>query len=265
MKLAQIFQQEGDSRTEEEKRFYLKSKWEPPNWKVNKSLLVHNKVIQNKFDNWKQPTRVASNVSAGLKEALKSLKNDDSIDIKMDDKSPCFVVADRKDYISSALNDLSKQSNIEELSEDVDKQRLIKEVEEEILKVVTTMMRNKEMKETTGEYILQKTKEHKVARFYCNWKCHKYEPTQTEFAHAAVRGIVSCSGTADEAVCDYLDFLLNPGMQKLRSYLKGTKDFLLWIEKLKQQYPRVDHISKKCAKQVSKLFIPFLDIRIDTK
>ena len=28
---------------------------------------------------------------------------------------------------------------------------------------------------------------------------------------------------------------------------------------------RVDHISKKCAKQFSKLFIPFLDIRIDTK
>ena len=87
------------------------------------------------------------------------------------------------------------------------------------------MMRNKEMNVTTGEYILQKTKEHKVARFYCNWKCHKYEPTQTEFAHAAVRGIVSCSGTADEAVCDYLDFLLNPGMQKLRSYLKELRIF----------------------------------------
>ena len=28
---------------------------------------------------------------------------------------------------------------------------------------------------------------------------------------------------------------------------------------------RVDHISKKCAKQYSKLFIPFLDMRIDTK
>jgi hypothetical protein len=47
--------------------------------------------------------------------------------------------------------------------------------------------------------------------------------------------IVSCSGTtADEAACDFLDFI---GMQKLRSYLQGTKDFLVWVEKLKQQYP----------------------------
>ena len=26
-------------------------------------------------------------------------------------------------------------------------------------------------------------------------------------------------------------------MRELRSYLKGTKDFLIWIEKLKVQYP----------------------------
>ena len=73
-------------------------------------------------------------------------------------------------------------------------------------------------------------KEHRLARYYAKWKCHKYEPTLTEFATAAVRGIVSCSGTADERACDFLDFVLNPGMQKLRSYLKGTKDFLIWIE-----------------------------------
>ena len=40
-------------------------------------------------------------------------------------------------------------------------------------------------------------------------------------------------------MCDYLDFLLNPGMQNLKSYLKGTKDFLLWVEKLKVQYPEL--------------------------
>ena len=99
------------------------------------------------------------------------------------------------------------------------------------------MVRSKEIKESTAEYILHTSKEHKVARFYCNWKCHKYAPTQCEFAYAAVRGIVSCSGTPDEKVCDFLDFILNPGMQNLRSYLKGTKDFLLWVEKLKKQYP----------------------------
>ena len=61
----------------------------------------------------------------------------------------------------------------------------------------------------------------------------------TEFSHAAVRGIVACSGTADERACDFLDFILNPGMRALRSYLQGTKHFLNWIEKLKEQYPQV--------------------------
>ena len=115
MKLADIFHKDGDSRSEEEKRFYVKSSWEPPQWKVNKSLIIHNQVVQDKFDHWKQPTRVASNVSVEALKAIKSLKNDDTIDIKMDDKSPCFVVADKKDYISSALNDLDKQSILRNL------------------------------------------------------------------------------------------------------------------------------------------------------
>ena len=68
-------------------------------------------------------------------------------------------------------------------------------------------------------------------------KCHKYEPTMYEFGQAAVRGIVACVGTPTENACDFLDFILNPGMRELRSYLKGTKDFLIWIEKLKVQYP----------------------------
>ena len=54
-----------------------------------------------------------------------------------------------------------------------------------------------------------------------------------------MRGIVSCSGTADEKTCDYLDFVLNPGMQSQRSYLNGTKHFLQWIEKFRQQYPEL--------------------------
>ena len=28
-------------------------------------------------------------------------------------------------------------------------------------------------------------------------------------------------------------------MRNLRSYLKGTKDFLIWVEKIKEQYPEL--------------------------
>ena len=60
-----------------------------------------------------------------------------------------------------------------------------------------------------------------------------------EFSQAAVRGIVACIGTPSENACDFLDFILNPGMRQLRSYLKGTKDFLNMIEKMKEQYPEL--------------------------
>ena len=239
MKLEDHFYPDEDSRSEEEKRFYLKqSVWEPNVQNVNKSLTVHNNIIQHKFDQWKQPIRVASNVSNGLQTALKSLKDDDTIDIKLDDKSGSFVVADKTDCKAAALNDLAKQTNIIEIGQ-IDKEKLIKDIEDEVEKVVNSMLARNELKETTAKYIKHKAKEHKLARFYIKWKCHKYLPTMTEFASAAVRGIVSCSGTADEAACDFLDFVLNPGMRELRSYLKGTTDFLSWVERIKQQYPEL--------------------------
>ena len=102
--------------------------------------------------------------------------------------------------------------------------------------VVDACVESGEMLSTTGSFIKHKVKEHSLARYYCNWKTHKYQPTQTEFALAAVRGIVSCSGTTDENLADFLDYLLNPGMKRQRAYLKGTKDFLMWIEDFKVQY-----------------------------
>ena len=110
MKLKAKFYPDEDFRTEEEKRFYVKSDWEPPN--PNHAVRTYEMLIQSKFDVWKQPTRVARNLSHAQIQALKELKNDDKIDIKLDDKGGGFVVADKKDYISSVKNDLDNQENI---------------------------------------------------------------------------------------------------------------------------------------------------------
>ena len=104
--------------------------WEPPN--PSAVVKTHNMLIQNKFDLWKQPTRVARNLSGQQLNAIKELKGNDNIDIKLDDKGGGFVIADKKDYESSALNDLTKQTNIHELDPATDKSAIITEVEEEI-------------------------------------------------------------------------------------------------------------------------------------
>ena len=237
MKIKEYLYPGEDSRSEEEKRFYIKNScWEPP--RVNKTLEVHNMIIQKEFDVWKQPVRVKDNLSVAHRKALEGLKNDEVHDIKLDDKSGSFVFADKSDYISAANNDIYKQTNIQETNvNSVD--NMLKEVANEIARAVDACVTSGEILLTTADFIKHKVKEHKIARYYCNWKTHKYQPTQTEFALAAVRGIVSCSGTPDENLADYLDYILSPGMKQLRSYLKGTKDFLAWVEKLKEQYPEL--------------------------
>ena len=148
------------------------------------------------------------------------------------------MIADKTDYISAANNDVEKLPNIQEI--DVPNVKdLLKEIEIEIAHVVDTCVTSGEILATTADFVKHKVKEHRIARYYINWKTHKYQPSQTEFALAAVRGIVSCSGTPHEHLADYLDYILSPGMKKLRSYLKGTKDFLGWVERLKEQYPEL--------------------------
>ena len=107
MRIKEFFFPDEDSRSEEEKRFYIKkSDWESP--RTNKTLDVHNMIIQNKFDQWKQPLRIKDNLSVAHREALKNLRTDDRLDIKLDDKSGSFVVANREDYIEAGKHSGNK-------------------------------------------------------------------------------------------------------------------------------------------------------------
>ena len=135
MKICDFFHPDEDVRTEEEKRFYTPSPdWEPPAWRVNKSPLKHNQIIQHKFDQWKQPVRVKDNLSKECRDAIKSLKRKD---ISLDDKSGSFVVSDKNTYIEAALNDLVKQNNIAEVTanSETDKEVIIQEIENKISEV----------------------------------------------------------------------------------------------------------------------------------
>ena len=154
MKLKAKFYPDEDFRTEEEKRFYVKSDWEPPN--PNHAVRTYEMLIQSKFDVWKQPTRVARNLSHAQIQALKELKNDDKIDIKLDDKGGGFVVADKKDYISSVKNDLDNQENITVVDPQTDRKNIIRNVNSEIATIVNQMIVSGEISKSTGHYITQK-------------------------------------------------------------------------------------------------------------
>ena len=177
-------------------------------------------------------------MSQPMREALENLNKNDKRDIKLDDKSGCFVIADMDDYKSAALNSLENLDSVEEVT-GLNTEDVVKEIEAEVGEIVFDMVTAGEVSQQTAELIVNRSKEFKLARYYSNWKCHKYEPSKYECAFASVRGIVACVGTPSERAADFLDFVLNPGMRQLRSYLKGTKDLLILIEQLKTQYPEL--------------------------
>ena len=44
--------------------------------------------------------------------SLRNNRDDDTIEVREDDKSGTFVICDKSDYKDAALNDLNKQTNI---------------------------------------------------------------------------------------------------------------------------------------------------------
>ena len=62
------------------------------------------------------------------------------MDIKLDDKGGGFEIADTRDNISRALNNLENQANINEVRYDVDKEEVIKEDETEIATIVDQIL-----------------------------------------------------------------------------------------------------------------------------
>ena len=88
---------------------------------------------------------ICGNSHKGSKEfvkanAIKELKENDTMDIKLDDKGGGFVIADTRDNISRALNNLENQANINEVRYDVDKEEVIKEDETEIATIVDQIL-----------------------------------------------------------------------------------------------------------------------------
>ena len=77
------------------------------------------------------PKRIADNMSKHMRGALKGLNNDVSRDVKLDDKSGCFVVADK--------NSLNKLTSVEEVI-DRDTDDVMKDIESTVGEMVFDMI-----------------------------------------------------------------------------------------------------------------------------
>ena len=95
------------------------------------------------------------------------------------------------------------------------------------------MVSNGWMEEKTGEFIVTNARNSNPGVYHEFPKTHKIENEETyDFSQGfPSRGIVSCNNTPTEALQDYSEMKVNPGMKNLDSFRRDTKHVLQEIEK----------------------------------
>ena len=157
-----------------------------------------------------------SNLTKGERDAVYSLKDDNSIIVKEANKGSAVVVWDRDDYLREAKNQLNDKNVYKELTGDVEGPL------EKIIKTFLKKIRDRrDISDSTLDYFLVNNP--KLGRFYLQPKIHKRRPG---------RPAISNSGYYTENISAFLEFHLNSLAQKVKSYIKDTIDFLRKIASL---------------------------------
>ena len=154
-----------------------------------------------------------SNLSASEKEALKNLRNDNSIVIKEADKGSGVVVWDKEDYLKEAYSQLSDTEVYEECVADP-----MAGLQDAINDTLSKIENRGDILPATLQYF--KEVDGNLGRFYELPKIHK------RLKAVPGRPVVSNSGYHTENISAFLDFHLQPLAKKVKSYIKDTNHFL---------------------------------------
>ena len=160
-----------------------------------------------------------SNLTKGGRDAVYSLKNDNSIIIKEADKRSAVLVWDRDGYLREAKNQLNDKNVYKELTGDVEGPL------EKIIKTVLEKIRDRrDISDSTLDYFLVNNL--KLGRYYLLPKIHK------KLHNVTGQPVISNSGYYTENISAFLEFHLKPLAQKVKPYVKDTFDFLRKIASL---------------------------------
>ncbi|KAJ8046105.1 hypothetical protein HOLleu_09287 [Holothuria leucospilota] len=94
------------------------------------------------------------------------------------------------------------------------------------------MLHEGDIDEKTAEYLVPKDCE--TSRYYTLPKTHKAPDTS---GHLKIRPVISGIGSPIERLSEFLDFFINPEVQKLDSFIKDSKDMVKVIEGVNEKGP----------------------------
>ena len=163
-----------------------------------------------------RPTR--SNISRGEREALKNLKNDESITIVKADKGNCTVVLDTTDYQSKMNDLLSDEDTYTSI-----RKNPVKKIERILNAKLLALKRNGRF--TEAQYFKLRSTDGIIPRIYGLIKIHKND--------LPLRPIVSMIGSPLYEVSKYLATVIAPSVGTTCFSVKNTFQFVNFLESCK--------------------------------
>ena len=164
------------------------------------------------------PKDTFNNLIKEERDALYSLKNDNTIVIKGADKGAVVVVWDREDYLKEAHKQLSDEEVYEEATNEPST------LKSTIFTALNKIRARGDLSADNLEYFFNK--DPKFARFYLLPKIHK------RLYNVPGRPIISNCGYYTENISSFLDYHLKPLAKKVESYIKDTNHFLKKLKEL---------------------------------
>ena len=150
---------------------------------------------------------------------MQTLADDRTIVIKKADKGSCVVAWNRKDYIKEAEKQLNDTN--------VYKEKLLQELVGTSKKLFQNLKAKGKISDKQLKYFTYQYKEvTNLGKLYLFPKIHK------SLANVPGRPVISNCGTPTEKASECLDHHLNPVMQKGKSYIKNSGDFINKIKEL---------------------------------
>ena len=197
-------------------KFRPKSTFNPK----NKDVIIETYLssLEEKLLDIDIPKDKFNNLSEEERDALYSLKNDNTIVIKGADKGSAVVVWDREDYLKEAHKQLSDEEVYEEVTNDPST------LESTIFTALNKTRARGDLSADNLEYFLNK--DPKFPRFYLLPKIHK------RLHNVPGRPVISNFGYYTENISSFLDYHLKPLAKKVESYIKDANHFLKRLKEL---------------------------------
>ena len=150
---------------------------------------------------------------------MRTLADDRTIVIKKADKGSCVVAWNRKDYIKEAEKQLNDNN--------VYKEKLLQELVGTSKNLFQNLKAKGKISDKQLKYFAYQYKEvTNLGKLYLLPKIHKC------LANVPGRPVISNCATPTEKASEFLDHHLNPVMQKGKSYIKDSGDFINKIKEL---------------------------------